>query len=695
MHPVRQRFRDLALNLWWTWQPDVIELFRDLDPPLWRSTNHNPIAMLLHLGDEDLRTRVIDHALEARLNFHYRRLQEYLASATWCDQHAPMLRAEPIVYFSAEFALHESLPLYSGGLGALAGDFLKSASDLGLPIVGVGLYYAHGYFSQRLDDSGWQREDYGAVLNQNLPLVRAAAADGSDLTIQVPCGRDLLHACVWLAHVGRARILLLDTNVAANGDPRLRDLSSTLYGGDELVRMRQEILLGIGGLRALRALGIRPGVLHLNEGHSAFAMLERVRERMEEDGVSFDAALRDTAIQTVFTTHTPVAAGHDRFPSDLVEQELGWLRAALGIDLPRFLALGRVSPADEHERYCLTVLALKARQRNGVSALHGHVARQMWQSLWPDRPEEEVPIGHVTNGVHALTWLAPSMKRVYETHLGHDWAHRQANPETWAPVVHVDDGELWEAHTVLRRELVEFVRRRTRAAPLLDPEALTVGFARRFASYKRATLLLTDIERLAALSADEQRPIQFLFAGKAHPRDDGGKQLIQQIVALTRDPRFAGRVVFIEDYDVNVARHLVRGVDLWLNTPARPQEACGTSGQKVVLNCGLNCSILDGWWAEAYDGENGFAIGSRDVHADWSVQWRRDAESLYDVLEHEVVPLFYDIDAVGVPRRWVERMKRAIVTLAWRFNADRMVEDYARACYLPAVGGLSRQMPGR
>lgn len=693
MDPMRQRIRDLALNLWWTWQPDVIELFRDIDPPLWRDTHHNPLAMLQQLSDEDLYQRVRDRALEARLNFQCRRLQEYLLADTWCDEHAPTLRTEPVAYFSAEFALHESLPLYSGGLGVLAGDFLKSASDLGVPVVGVGLYYANGYFTQRLDDEGWQHEDFGGVLRQDLPLVRAAAADGTDLSIQVPCGGGVLHAGVWLAHVGRARILLLDSNVPANTDAHLRELSSTLYGGDDLTRIRQEILLGIGGLRALRALGIRPGVLHLNEGHSAFALLERTRERMEDDGVPFTAAFRQTAIQTVFTTHTPVEAGHDRFAPELIERELGWLRTEMGLDVLGFLALGRVMPADVNERYCLTVLALKARQCNGVSALHGHVARQMWQCLWPGRPEQEVPIGHVTNGVHMLTWLAPSMKRIFDRFLGQDWVRRHNQPPTWAPIATVDDGELWEAHVRLRHALIEFVRRRTGASEALDPSALTVGFARRFASYKRATMLLTDLDRLARLCGDRDQQVQFIFAGKAHPRDSGGKELIQQIVRLTRDPRFAGRIVFIEDYDVNVARHLVSGVDLWLNTPARPQEACGTSGLKVALNGGLNCSVLDGWWAEAYDSENGFAIGSRQVHADWSVQWRRDADSLYDVLEHQVVPLFYDVDDSQVPRRWVGRMKHATQTLAWRFSADRMVADYVRECYLPAAGGVSQHMP--
>lgn len=695
VHPTRRRLEELTRNLWWTWQPEVIELFRDLDPGRWRDGNHNPLAVLVELNDDELRKRVVDHSLEARLNFHYRRLQDYLTSEAWCHEHAPALLTEPIAYFSAEFALHESLPLYSGGLGVLAGDFLKSASDLGVPVVGVGLYYAKGYFRQQLDESGWQRETYTTELHQDLPIVRAAAADGSALTIQVQCGRDTLHAGVWLAHVGRARLLLLDTNIGAN-DPALRDLSSRLYGGDEVTRIRQEILIGIGGMRALRGLDIRPRVLHLNEGHSAFAMLERIRERVEEDVLTVDAAIRETSIQTVFTTHTPVDAGHDRFSPELMEQELGWLRVRLNMDAAGFVALGRVRSSDPTERYCLTVLGLRARQRNAVSALHGHTTRRMWQAVWPGRPEEDVPIGHVTNGVHTLSWLAPSMKRIFDRHLGSDWPRRQSDAATWEAIAGLDDGELWEAHMVLRRELVEFVRRRTGASSALDPAALTVGLARRFASYKRATLILGDLERLARLCNDAGRPVQLVFAGKAHPRDDEGKRLIQQIVQLTHDPRFADRLVFVPDYDLNVARHLVRGVDLWLNTPLRPLEACGTSGQKVLLNGGLNCSILDGWWAEAYDGDNGFAIGSQHIHADWSVQWKRDAGSLYDVLERQVVPLFYEVDSLtGVPHRWVRKVKRALMTLAWRFSADRMVGDYARLCYLPAAGGISSSTSGQ
>ncbi len=690
MLTVRDRLKALGLNLWWTWNPEVIELFQELDPEIWRDTNHNPIALLARLSDSVLTERIERALLESRINFHYHRLQQYLVDdETWCAAHAGALRAAPVAYFSAEFGLHESLPLYSGGLGVLAGDHLKSAADLGIPVVGVGLFYARGYFRQRIEPSGWQQEEYGPSDIATFPLVHAAAPDGSTLTVQVECGTESLHALVWIAHVGRARLVLLDSNTETN-PPHFRELTATLYGGDELTRIRQEILLGIGGLTALRALGIRPSILHLNEGHSAFAILERVRERVE-DGLTFDDALRETAIQTVFTTHTPVEAGHDRFGADLVERELGWLRTRLGLDERRFMALGRTNENNVQEPFCMTVLGLKgSRRRNGVSSLHGHVSRRMWRTVWQGRSEEDVPIGHITNGVHTASWLAPPMKRLYDRHLGSNWLFHQADRNMWQSLSSVDDGALWETHTVLRRTLVNFVRHRTNQSSMLDPRALTIGFARRFASYKRATLLLTDLDRLARLCGESSAPVQFVFAGKAHPRDDDGKHLIQRIVELSRDPTFAGRLTFVEDYDMNVARHLVQGVDVWLNTPLRPLEASGTSGQKVALNGGLNLSTLDGWWAEAYDGENGFAIGAGSVHADPAIQWSRDAASLYDVLETEVVPRFFDLDAAGLPSRWIRFMKHSIMTLAWRYNADRMVMDYVDAGYLPAAGGLTR-----
>ncbi|HEY3382038.1 MAG TPA: alpha-glucan family phosphorylase [Vicinamibacterales bacterium] len=686
---IEGRLRELSFNLWWNWHPQVLEMFRELDHAGWIETNHNPIALLKRFKPGEVARRAAELSLENRISFHYRRLQEYLGSEiSWCSVQAGALRVTPIAYFSAEFGLHESLPLYSGGLGVLAGDYLKSASDLGLPVVGIGLFYANGYFRQRLDPSGWQQEEYGLTDVERLPMRRPVGPDGAQITIQVPCNGEMLHAGLWIARVGRVLLLLLDSDVDAN-PPHLRELTARLYGGDQVTRIRQEILLGIGGLRALRALDIRPAVLHLNEGHSAFAVFERSRERVEEDGLSFDDALRETALQTVFTTHTPVAAGHDRFDAGLMDRELGWLRTALRIDSNRFLGLGRVNPGDHGETFCMTVLALRgSRHRNGVSSLHGHVARRMWQCVWPARDEEAVPIGHITNGVHVRSWLALSMNRLYDRYLGVDWPSRQSECSTWAALAGIDDTELWETHSVLRRYLIDFVCRRSGRPDLLNPYALTIGCARRFATYKRGTIVLTDLERLARIVSNAAGPVQIVFAGKAHPKDDPGKRLIQQIVQITRDSRFAGRIAFVEDYDINVARYLVQGVDVWLNTPLRPLEACGTSGQKVVLNGGLNLSVLDGWWAEAYDGHNGFAIGTGNVHANPDVQWRRDATSLYDTIEQDLVPLFFDRDPSGVPHRWVTYMKRSIMSLAWRYNADRMVTDYVNQSYVPAAGGL-------
>jgi glycogen phosphorylase len=688
---IEGRLWELAFNLWWNWHPQLLETFRELDHQGWVATNHNPIALLKCFAPGAVGLLAEELSLQNRISFHYRRLQEHLhAEQSWCSAQAGALRVTPIAYFSAEFGLHESLPLYSGGLGVLAGDYLKSASDLGLPVIGVGLFYAKGYFRQRLDQTGWQREEYGTTDIEQLPLRRPCDVDGKPIVVSMPCNGETLHAGIWLARVGRTLLLLLDSNVEAN-PPHLRELTASLYGGDEVTRIRQEILLGIGGLRALRALDIRPAVMHLNEGHSAFAILERTRERIAEDGLSFDDALRETSLQTVFTTHTPVEAGHDRFSPDLMDRELGWLRAALSVNHDRLMAVGRVNAGDHGEPFCMTMLAIHgARYRNGVSSIHGHVARRMWQRAWPGREEAEVPIGHITNGVHVRSWLALSMNRIFDRYLGADWPARQSDREAWAGLEAADDGELWETHEVLRRYLVEFVRRRAGKQGLLDPHALTIGFARRFATYKRGTILLTDLDRLARLVGDPARPVQIVFAGKAHPRDDPGKRVLQQVAQLSRDPRFAGRIVFVEDYDINVARYMVQGVDVWLNTPLRPLEACGTSGQKVVMNGGLNLSVLDGWWAEAYDGRNGFAVGDGRVHADQSVQWARDAESLYSVLEDQVVPLFYDREG-AVPHRWVAWMKQSIMTLAWRYNADRMVTDYVRHAYLPAAGGLCSQ----
>ncbi len=707
----QERLWELARNLWWTWHPEVSGFFRDLAPVRWRELDHNPIALLAEFPPEKLQRRTNELALGGQINYAYRRLQEYLnAEETWGAIHAGVLRTRPVAYFSAEFGLHESLPIYSGGLGVLAGDHIKSASDLGVPLVGVSLFYTQGYFNQRLDREGWQKEESLTVDVGQLPLELVTGANGEEVQVRVETRAGSLAARIWKLSVGRNMLLLLDSNVPGNR-PEDRSLTAHLYDGDDRLRIRQELLLGVGGAQALAALNISPGVLHLNEGHTAFAGLELIRQRMVAEGLGFHDALKEVASRTVFTTHTPVPAGHDRFGADLVEEHLGPCRDALGLSHDRLMELGRVNPTDRGERFCMTVLALKlSRYANAVSALHGRVSRAMWSSLWPARSEEEVPIGHVTNGVHVPSWLAPPMHALYERHLGPGWKRRSGEPEVWANIEKIDDGELWEAHQVLKSRMVDFVRRRAveqcqrrgegadavaRAGQLLGLEPLTIGFARRFATYKRPDLLLRDFERLLKLVMDPVRPIQLVFAGKAHPRDEPGKKMLQEIARLTRDTRLDGRVVFVENYDINVGRHLVQGVDVWLNTPRRPLEASGTSGQKVVLNGGLNLSVLDGWWVEGYDGSNGFAVGQGGIHAKSEIQDERDAMALYQVLEQEVIPLYYQRDADGLPRGWIHRMKRAIRTLGWRFNANRMVMDYVRQCYLPAAGGLSCESKGR
>ena len=696
VEPSHQKLWTLARNLWWSWDDETTSIFRALDPARWRELDHNPIALLQEMSTDRLEERASQLVLHGRINYAYRRLQEYLTSAdTWGASHAGVLWARPVAYFSAEFGLHESIPIYSGGLGILAGDHVKAASDLGVPLVGVGLYYDQGYFKQRLDPAGRQHEEYIDVENRLLPIEQAVDRSGTPVRITIDTRSGAIAARVWKVHVGRNALLLLDSDVDGNR-PEDRDLTARLYGGDARVRIRQELLLGVGGVRALSALGISPGVIHLNEGHSAFATLELVRQRMHCEGIDAHEASRRVAAQVVFTTHTPVPAGHDRFSPGLLEEHVGPLRESLRLEQHELMALGRVAPWDGEEPFCMTVLALKLSHRaNAVSSLHGNVSRAMWTGLFPGRTDDQVPIGHITNGVHVPTWLAPQMQQVY------------ARLGSWDRVDEIDDGELWETHQTLKTRLIEFARREAARAALrrgepvpfveqmrhsLSLDALTIGFARRFATYKRATLVLQDIAALVSLVNDPRLPVQFVFAGKAHPHDEPGKQILQHIARLMRDPHFAGKLLFVEDYDINVGRHLVQGVDVWLNTPRRPLEASGTSGQKVVLNGGLNLSILDGWWAEAYDGLNGFAIGQGETHASVDVHDRRDGDALLRVLRDEVIPLYYERDRDGLPRRWIARMKRAIRTLGWRFSADRMVKDYVLNTYIRAAGGTSCQM---
>src|ERR1700758_2264385 len=706
--PLQERLWALARNLWWSWDHNSASVFLDLDPTRWNELNHNPIALLSELPLAKLEARATELMLHSRVNYAYRRMLEYLdADRTWGTRYAGVLRPHPVAYFSAEFGLHESLPVYSGGLGVLAGDHIKSASDLDIPLVGIGLFYGQGYFRQRLDGNGWQREEYLETDVNQLPMEVAIGKDGRPVVVEIETRSGRIQAKVWRVKVGRRDLLLLDSDLEGNA-PEDRELTSRLYGGDLRIRIRQELLLGVGGLRALKALGISPGVYHLNEGHSGFAVLEAIRMRMEDEGIAFDAAVPRVSREVVFTTHTPVPAGHDRFDAKLVEEHIGPLRESLGLSQESLMGLGRENPSNSDELFCMTVLALRlSRRANAVSALHGEVSRAMWTGLFKDKAEDEIPIGHITNGVHVPSWLAPQMFRLYDRHLGTEWLQGGSDAKTWQGIENVDDGELWETHLNLKSQLIEFVRRRAveqaqlRGEPrdvlqhlerVLSPDALTIGFARRFATYKRANLILTDIERLASMVNDPNRPVQFVFAGKAHPLDEPGKRVLQQIADLMRDSKFRDRFVFVEDYDINVGRHFVQGVDVWLNNPRRPLEASGTSGQKVVLNGGLNLSILDGWWAEAFDGMNGFAIGTGKTHSNIGLHDARDGEDLMRVLREEVIPLYYQRDRDGLPRGWIRRMKRTIRTLGWRFNADRMVMDYTSKCYVPAAGGTSSDM---
>src|SRR5215471_5497070 len=553
--PAQERLWSLARNLWWSWDHDCTSLFNEFDPERWRQLNQNPVALLNEMPLSVIERRARDLALHSRINYAYRRQQEYLHSdRTWGSTHAGVLRPRPVAYFSAEFGLHESIPVYSGGLGVLAGDHIKSASDVGIPLIGIGLFYAQGYFLQRLDSTGWQREDYLPTDLAQLPMEPAIGPNGERVNVQIETRSGSIFAKVWRLNVGRCDLLLLDSNVDGNA-PEDRDLTSRLYGGDRRVRIRQELLLGVGGYRALRAMGITPGVLHLNEGHSVFVVLEAIRDMMDGEGLTFGQAAREVARQVVFTTHTPVPAGHDRFHPGLLEEHLGPLRDAIGITHEELMGLGRENPSNPHEEFCMTVLGLRlSRRANAVSALHGEVSRAMWTGLYPGKTEDAVPIGHITNGVHVPTWLAPQMFRLYDRYLGAGWHQHSGEARIWEGIENVEDAELWETHLSLKSRLLEFVRRRAveqalrrfespealnRLSKVLSPDALTIGFARRFATYKRANLLLTDIERLGTMINDPMRPVQFVFAGKAHPRDEPGKRVLQQIAELMRHPRFA------------------------------------------------------------------------------------------------------------------------------------------------------------
>lgn len=694
----------LAWNVAWSWLPDGQALFRDIDSGLWGQVRHSPVAVLERARPSRLAELAIDSAFLARvraLQAAFRGCLEETASPAG-ERVRQRYGGDPVAYFSAEFGLHESLPIYAGGLGILAGDHLKSASDLGLPLVGVGLRYRQGYFHQRLDSSGWQEEYYEDTDFGMLPMGLILKSDGTPETVTIPLHERRVVLQLWGARIGRVPLLLLDSNRDDN-DPVDRWITGHLYGGSRDTRLAQEMVLGIGGVRALRALGYSPAVFHMNEGHAAFLALELMREGLER-GLTWDEARAATRGRTVFTTHTPVPAGHDCFTTDQMNTFLsGYLplfrEQGAMVPRDRLLGLGRKYSGDTYEEFNMTHLAIhSARSTNGVSRLHGAVSRSMFHWLWPGVRAEEAPISHVTNGVHAGTWIAPPIRELFNRYLGSDWERRQADPAAWEAVDRIPDAELWEAHCRARTRLVHYARERARAfrtaageSPeyiaeadqVLDPDILTLGFARRVATYKRLGLLLYDTERAMRLLSLPGRPVQLVIAGKAHPGDTEAKRLLQGFFRVRYDPRVRARGVFLVDYHIGVGREMVQGVDVWLNLPRRPLEASGTSGMKAALNGVLNCSILDGWWAEGCSGDNGWAVGTGRDYADPGAQDAEDAASLYHLLENEIVPLFYERGVDGVPTGWVRRMKESLKSLGPVFNTSRMVGEYAERIYAP------------
>ncbi|HEU5199844.1 MAG TPA: alpha-glucan family phosphorylase [Ktedonobacterales bacterium] len=694
------RLHELAYNLWWSWNAEAHSLYQTIDPDLWQHSGHNPVRLLREVAPERLNALATDRGFLTQYDQVMSAFDAYMkAEQTWFGQTHPERQGQTIAYFSMEFGLHESLPIYSGGLGILSGDHCKEASDLGLPLVGVGFLYPQGYFNQRINADGMQEAAYDKLHFSEVSATPAVGPDGAEVVISVDLPGRKVYAKVWKFQVGRIPLYLMDTDVEPNA-PNDRVLAAHLYGGDQEMRISQEIMLGIGGVRALRALGLKPAVWHLNEGHAAFLGLERIRELVTEQGLTFNEAREAVEANSVFTTHTPVPAGNDVFGFDLIDRFFSGYWGQLGLSRDEFLNLARQDQS-WGPGFGMTVLALRlSNQHNGVSALHGDVARRMWQFLWPGVDVDEVPITSITNGVHTSTWLAPALAKLYDRQLGEGWRQHIDDPSTWKPITWADDQTLWEIHQQLKADLIGYARERLKQQrlrlgegatqiqevdTLLDPQAFTIGFARRFATYKRATLIFHDLERLHRMLSDPKRPVQIIFAGKAHPADEPGKALIQQVYRLSRQPAFAGKIIFLEGYDIDMARKLVAGVDLWLNNPIRPHEASGTSGQKASLNGVPNASILDGWWVEGYNRKNGWAFGEQREYQNEELQAEADALALYSVLEREIVPLFYDRDAQGIPHGWLSVMKEAILTCAPQFSMARMVKEYTERLYIPGA----------
>ncbi len=694
----------LARNIWWSWDQDAQEVFQELSPRGWQNLYHNAVAILREVSDYELRIRLQEPGLADRVRKVLENFDAYLNDTeTWGAKNAPALKANPVAYFSAEFAFHETLPIAAGGLGALAGDHAKSASDLGIGFVGISLFYREGYFQQSINHDNWQQESYTLLNPRNLPLEPVLDPKGEPLVCSVRLAGSTIRFHAWRVNVGRVPVYLLDANRPEN-EPHHRDLTNRVYGGDSTTRILQEILLGVGGVRLLRALGIQPSTFHMNEGHAAFLTLELVREKLAA-GSSFEEAQKLTRAECLFTTHTPVEAGHDRFSSDLMGYAGQKFISTLKITHEELMNLGRVRPNDAEEPFCMTVLALKlSRAANGVSELHGAVSREMWCELYGTKDPNQVPIGHITNGIHLVGWMKGPARRVWRRKfaaLGRPESAfvTEANTqEFWNKVTDpsiLSDEELWAMRYKLRRELIEFTRRRLLLQGrtfsqgdfitfdgFLNPDALTIGFARRFATYKRAPLIFDQFENIVKLAEDSARPVQFIFSGKAHPRDDAGKAFIQKIIHLSKFSELKGHLVFIENYDIHVCRQMVAGCDIWLNNPRRPLEASGTSGMKTTPHGGMNLSIMDGWWREGYDANNGFAIGPDAHSADVHEQDREDSANLYRTLTEQVVPMFFNRDAAGIPRQWLQRIRHTMATLAPQYSTWRMVQEYTNKYYL-------------
>ncbi len=697
--------REIANNIFWYWDVQAVKLFYRLDRKLWEETYHNPVKLLGRMSQERYETLAKDEGIQAELQRIKSDYDGYLKGSTWFSKKHPDLKDMTIAYFSLEFGLSESIPIYSGGLGVLAGDHLKSASDLGLPIVGVGLLYQEGYFKQYLNNDGWQGEIYADNDFYNMSVSPVEDKNGDAVLIELDFPDGVVRAKIWKIDVGRIPLFLLDTNIPENPE-KYRNITGSLYGGDQEMRLKQEMLLGIGGLRALHVMDIWPSVFHMNEGHAAFLALENIRTAMEVNGATFDEAFELTSSGSVFTTHTPVPAGHDRFPVDLILKYFENYYPELGLTEEEFLGLGRIDTKDAKETFCMTVLALKsADHSNAVSRLHMHVSKDMWRHLWAGFPVEEVPIRHVTNGVHVPSWVSQDFVELYDRYLGPRWRNEPSSSDIWARVLDIPDEEIWRTHERRRERLVTFARKRLQAQldrrgvsdaelhlarGVLNSKALTIGFARRFATYKRADLIFSDIERLSKILNNPSMPVQLIIAGKAHPRDNEGKKIIRKIIHYTRRPDLRNNVVFIEDYDMCVARYLVQGVDVWLNNPLRPLEASGTSGMKAAANGAMNLSVLDGWWDEAYTSEIGWAIGSGEVYDDQSYQDAVESNAIYDILEKDLVPLFYDLGHDIIPRGWIQKMKTAMSMLIPVFNSDRMVHQYFAEHYRPAMERYNR-----